>query len=61
MATLLFLIYLIFTLIVLYRAMDPLVWGIGSVVYLIAATFFIGLPLDCWSFALGYYCCCYSW
>lgn len=40
----LFLIYLIFTLVVLYRATNSLVWEIGSVLYLIAATFFIGLP-----------------
>jgi acyl-CoA dehydrogenase len=45
MAIALFLIYLVFTLIVLYRAVNPLVWGVGSAVYLIAATFFIGLPL----------------
>ncbi|RUR12451.1 acyl-CoA dehydrogenase [Legionella sp. km772] len=45
MAILLFLIYVIFTLIVLYRAASPIIWEIGSVVYLIAATFFIGLSL----------------
>ena len=45
MAIALFLIYLVFTLVVLYRAINPLVWGIGSAVYLIAATFVIGLPL----------------
>ena len=45
MATALFLIYLIFTLVVLYRAINPLVWGIGSVIYLIVATFIVGLPL----------------
>ncbi len=44
MATGLFLLYLLFTLTILYRAMSPLVWEIGSVVYLIGATFFIGLP-----------------
>ncbi len=44
MAITLFLIYLVFTLVVLYRAINPLVWGIGSVIYLIAATFIIGLP-----------------
>ncbi len=41
----LFLAYLIFTLVVLYRAANPIVWEVGSVIYLIAATFFIGLPL----------------
>lgn len=45
MATLLFFVYLIFTLIALYRAVNPVVWEIGSVIYLIVATFFIGLPL----------------
>ena len=44
MAILFFLIYLIFTLVVLYRAMNPLVWELGSVFYLIMATFAIGLP-----------------
>lgn len=44
MAILFFLLYLIFTLIVLYRAMNPLVWELGSVFYLIVATFAIGLP-----------------
>lgn len=44
MAILFFLIYLIFTLVVLYRAMNPLVWELGSVFYLIVATFAIGLP-----------------
>lgn len=44
MAILFFLVYLIFTLIVLYRAMNPLVWEIGSIVYLIPATFYFGFP-----------------
>ncbi|WP_133128651.1 acyl-CoA dehydrogenase [Legionella nagasakiensis] len=44
MATLFFLLYLLFTLIVLYHALNPLVWDIGSAVYLLIATFFIGLP-----------------
>lgn len=44
MAILFFLIYLAFTLIVLYRAMNPLIWEIGSVVYLIPATFVFGFP-----------------
>lgn len=44
MAILFFLVYLIFTLIVLYRAMNPLVWELGSVFYLVVATFAIGLP-----------------
>jgi alkylation response protein AidB-like acyl-CoA dehydrogenase len=44
MAILFFLIYLIFTLIVLYRGMSALVWELGSVFYLLVATFAIGLP-----------------
>ncbi|MGC1181520.1 acyl-CoA dehydrogenase [Legionella sp.] len=44
MAMLFFLVYMIFTLVVLYRAMNPLVWELGSVFYLIVATFAIGLP-----------------
>ena len=44
MSTLLFLLYFVFTLIVLYRAVNPLIWEIGSVVYLFSATFLIGLP-----------------
>lgn len=44
MAVLFFLIYLVFTLIVLYRVMNPLVWELGSVFYLVIATFAIGLP-----------------
>ena len=44
MALLFFLVYLVFTLVVLYRAMNPLVWEIGSIVYLIPATFGLGFP-----------------
>ena len=44
MATLLLLIYLVFTLIVLYQGMKPLVWEVGSAVYLFLATFYIGMP-----------------
>ncbi|KTD62333.1 acyl-CoA dehydrogenase [Legionella shakespearei] len=44
MAILFFLIYLAFTLVVLYRAVNPLVWEIGSIVYLIPATFVLGFP-----------------
>lgn len=43
MATLLFLIYLVFTLIVLYRNRSALTWEIGSAVYLFLATFLVGL------------------
>lgn len=44
MAIALFLIYVVFTLAVLYRAMNPIVWEIGSIVYLLVATFIIGFP-----------------
>ena len=44
MATGFFLLYLVFSLIVLYRATPPLVWEIGSAIYLFIATFSIGLP-----------------
>nr|HAT8715078.1 acyl-CoA dehydrogenase [Legionella jordanis] len=43
MATLLFLFYLAFTLIVLYRNLNPLVWEVGSAVYLLFGTFFVGM------------------
>ncbi|KTC66815.1 acyl coenzyme A dehydrogenase [Legionella birminghamensis] len=43
MATLLFLIYLVFTLIVLYRGLPAIAWEVGSAVYLILASFFIGM------------------
>ena len=45
MATILFFIYLIFTLVVLYRGMSPVIWEIGSGVFLIMATFVIGMPV----------------
>ncbi|WP_035889883.1 acyl-CoA dehydrogenase [Legionella norrlandica] len=44
MAILFFLIYLAFTLVVLYRTMGPLIWEIGSIVYLMPATFYFGFP-----------------
>ena len=43
MATFLFLLFLVFTLIVLYRLMNPLIWEVGSAIYLLTATFFIGM------------------
>ena len=43
MATMLFLLYLVFSLVVLYRTMNTLVWEIGSVIYLLVSTFVIGL------------------
>lgn len=45
MAIGLFLLYIIFTLIVLYRAMPLLVWDVGSAIYLVSGTFIIGMPL----------------
>lgn len=47
MATLLFLAYLVFTLIVLYRSEKAVVWEIGSAVYLLTAIFYIGMPWFC--------------
>lgn len=44
MAIALFLLYLIFTLVVLYKLMNPIVWEIGSAFYLILATFYVGMP-----------------
>ena len=44
MAIALFLLYLVFSLVVLYRAMSPLVWELGSGLYLLMATFWIGMP-----------------
>jgi len=44
MATLLFLAYLIFTLVVVYQALHARVWEIGSLVYLAVATFYFGMP-----------------
>ena len=57
MAIMLFLLYLVFTLLVLAREMKALVWEVGSAVYLIAATFFVGLPwfagLILWAVVIG--------
>lgn len=44
MAMVLFLLYVVFSLSTLYRAMKPLVWELGSVLYLLMATFWVGLP-----------------
>ncbi|MBA3537648.1 MAG: acyl-CoA dehydrogenase [Tatlockia sp.] len=43
MATLLFFLYLVFTLVVLYRGISALHWEIGSAVYLFIATFIVGM------------------
>lgn len=45
MAILLFIAYLIFTLIVVARSMDKIIWEVVTAVYLIVATFVIGMPL----------------
>jgi len=45
MAILFFLLYLIFTLTVLYRSINPIVWDIGSAIYLFLAIFYFGMPL----------------
>lgn len=44
MAILLFLIYVVFTLVALYRKLVSPVWEIVSVVYLLVATFVVGMP-----------------
>lgn len=44
MAIVLFLLYTIFSLIVLYRALNPVIWEVGSVVYLLATTLWVGVP-----------------
>ena len=44
MAISLFFLYVVFSLVVLYRAIPAIVWEIGSAIYLFVATFFIGLP-----------------
>lgn len=44
MAMAFFLVYLVFTLIVLYRATNPIVWEIGSAFYLILGTFVLSMP-----------------
>ena len=44
MAILLFLAYVIFTLVALYRSMVSPVWEVVSVVYLVVATWVVGMP-----------------
>lgn len=43
MVTLLFLIYLAFTLLMLYHSKPAIIWEIGTAVFLIAAVFFVGM------------------
>jgi len=43
MTLLLFVAYLVFTLVVLYRALPAIVWEVGSVLYLLAGTFWAGM------------------
>ncbi len=45
MAIVLFLLFVIFTLLVLYHQLNPRVWEVGSILYLVVATFVVGLPL----------------
>ncbi len=45
MATALFLLYIVFTLAVLARGLQAVVWEVGSVVYLLLASFGVGLAL----------------
>ena len=52
MATALFLLYMVFTLIVLYRPMPAIIWEVGSVVYLLLALFF-GVPTSLWLLLLA--------
>ena len=44
MAIGLFVVYLIFSLVVLYKALDTVIWEMGSAIYLLIATIFIGFP-----------------
>lgn len=44
MATVLFILYLIFTLLALYHTFNLRIWEAGSAIYLLVATFIIGLP-----------------
>lgn len=44
MGMFLFVVYLGFSLTVLYRSISPRVWEVGSAVYLLVATFMIGFP-----------------
>ena len=43
MATVLFLIYLVFSLVVLYRALPSVTWEVGSAIYLLLTTFVLGV------------------
>lgn len=51
MAILFFVLYLIFTLLVLYHSSRAIVWEIGSLIYLLVATFVIGLSIP-WAIVL---------
>lgn len=44
MASVFFLLYLVFTLIIIYRAMNPMIWVVGSAIYLAVATFHFSMP-----------------
>lgn len=47
MATALFVVYLVFSLFVLYQGLKPTFWEVGSAFYLLAATFIVGMPWFC--------------
>jgi len=57
MAVCLLIMYVIFTLIVLYRAINPQIWNVVSVVYLLIATLIVGFPgwlgLPLWLMIIG--------
>lgn len=57
MSLLLWFAYLAFSLTILYRAGSPRIWEIGSAIYLVIATFVIGIPwlvaLLMWSLIIG--------
>ena len=45
MGLLLFLVYFVFSLMILYRTSSPSIWEIASALYLGVATFLVGFPL----------------
>lgn len=57
MSSVIFLFYIVFSLIVLYKRVNALVWDVVSMLYLIFATLFIGFPaflgIITWVFIVG--------
>lgn len=45
MAFSLFILYMIFTLVMLYKSYNPVIWDIASVLYIVFATIFLGFPI----------------